>query len=184
MQVEKGATMRWIMVLALTGLAGGAQAQVAGLTLPVEGQVILWDMGAMPPQALSAALPPTIAAGQCYILKANTLRLQGAANGCLEFYVYHGKLDALPTLSASGRIGFNNRVPDQAYRGLQLDGVTTITDCGERSDCDTLFITAFANKEVAAKAMAAAREGRQVTLHGREIWHLESRDIIVEDLRP
>ena len=67
------------------------------------------------------------------------------------------------TTSATGRIGFNNRAPDEMLRGLQLNGVTGIADCGERDDCDTLFITGFTTRAVAYAAMAAAREGRAVT---------------------
>ncbi len=42
--------MRWILALVLVVGAGAAQAQVAGLTLPADGKVVLWDMGTMPPR--------------------------------------------------------------------------------------------------------------------------------------
>ena len=176
--------MRWILALVLVVGAGAAQAQVAGLTLPADGTVVLWDMGTMPPRPLTAALPPAISPGRCYIMQGSSLHLQATGGACLDYYLYRGALDKLPQISATGRIGFNNRAPDEMLRGLQLNGVTGIADCGERDDCDTLFITGFATRAVAYAAMAAAREGRAVPLTGRELWHLESRDIIVETITP
>ncbi len=155
--------MRWILALVLVVGAGAAQAQVADLTLPADGKVVLWDMGTMPPRPLTAALPPAISPGRCYIMQGSSLHLQATGGACLDYYLYRGALDKLPQISATGRIGFNNRAPDEMLRGLQLNGVTGIADCGERDDCDTLFITGFATRAVAYAAMAAAREGRAVT---------------------
>lgn len=176
--------MRWILALVLMIGAAAAQAQMAGVTLPADGRMMLWDMGTMPPRPLTAPLPAAIGPGRCYVLQGGSLHLQATGGTCLDYYIYRGAVEGLPPISATGRIGFNHLPPDQLRRGLQLNGVTGITDCGARTDCQTLFISGFTTRALAFAAMAAAREGREVTLKGRELWHRESRDIIVEAITP
>ncbi len=94
--------MRWILALFLAVTACGAQAQIAGLTLPVDGRLLLWDMGAAPPRVLTAPLPSTFSAGRCYILDGNSLHVQRSA-ACLDYYVYRGALDPLPRLAVTAR---------------------------------------------------------------------------------
>lgn len=173
--------MRWILALFLAVTACGAQAQIAGLTLPVDGRLLLWDMGAAPPRVLTAPLPSTFSAGRCYILDGNSLHVQRSA-ACLDYYVYRGALDPLPRLAVTGWMSFNGRAPDADHLGLQLDGATGLGGCAPGTDCSRIAIAGFASRDVAADAMTAARNGRRVTLTGREIQRHNSRAIIVQRL--
>lgn len=168
--------------IGLIGSAAIAQ-ESSGVSLPVEGRMSVWDMRADPPVAIAENLPDGVVPGLCYERTGDKLMPQPGA-ACLDYYTSSRSLDELEQFSATGRLSFNGLQPDYALRGLELQGVEGIKDCGERDNCDVLYIAGFANAELTAQAMEAAREGRIVTVNGRKTWQAESVDMIVEAIEP
>ncbi len=157
-------------------LSGPAFAQ-DGVALPVNGQLALWDMQTDPPAEMADPAADAVA-GACY-----DAALQPAGVNCLSHYTHPAPADAA-IFTAMGRTAFNDIIPDYAFRGLELRDVDGITDCGERDGCDTLYIAGFTDADLTVQAMEAAREGKVVTLTGRQFWNAESIDMIVEALDP
>lgn len=165
-------------VLAALLAATGAQAQ-QGLVLPTQGGLHLWDMAADPARRLTGPLPRTAKAGACYALTDDRLVPQDAS--CLDYYVLDSAGDHGP-MQARGRMAFNDTDPDPAHRGLQLSDAKGVEDCGERDNCDVVYIAGFADAELAAKAMQLARDGADVMLTGQGVWNMESVDMIVQSV--
>lgn len=171
-------------VLALLPATSLIAQERAGLALPVEGQIALWDMQADPPIALAQNLPGSILPGTCYQMSGNKLTPLQSATACLDYYTSPGDLSSRERFSATGTMAFNDHAPDYALLGLELRGVQGIEECGERETCDTVYLAGFANDRLTAQAMEAARAGQRVTLTGRKIWNAESVDMVVERIKP
>lgn len=172
-----------LTLVVLQGAPATAQ-EGAGIALPVQGKVALWDMRSDPPAALTGDLPDGVVAGACYDLSGSQMTPQQPATACLDYYTFAQSLDGMEEFSATGRIAFNDIAPDYAFRGLELRGVEGIVDCGERDSCDTVYIAGFADAQITAQAVAAARADQTVTLIGRKFWNAESIDMIVEQIKP
>lgn len=174
-----------MLATALAALSASAvMAQETAIALPVNGQLILWDMGRDPPAASGRTLPADAIAGGCHPVSRRIVRTPLPTLACLGYYTSDQPLGRLEPFTASGRIAFNDVAPNLAFRGLELRGVEGIGECGERDDCSTVYLASFANIDVTAQAMAAARTGRRVTLIGRKVWNAESIDMIVERVIP
>ncbi len=149
----------------------------SGVALPVEGKMQLWDMQAEPPRRISEALPDQVSAGSCYSLSGTVLTDQGKT--CLSYYVTDAQGDQA-AFRVTGKMSFDDQTPDLAYRGLRLTEASGMADCGERDDCQTLYIAGFRTDALVDKAVELARNGCGVTLAGKGIFNLESVDLIVD----
>ena len=169
-----------LAIIALLPLLATAQQRI-GIALPVEGQLQVWDMAPSPPEQIGVLASHDAMPGQCYHGEGRAWT-KADTQQCLAYYVRDPALGELAAHTISGTLTFNQRTPNEAYRGLQLNGVQGVDDCGERANCDTIYIAGFATPELAAKAMQAARQQRKITAYGTRIWNRESIDLIVERL--
>lgn len=171
----------WVsLCIVLAGVSAAVAQAQPGIALPSGGAIYLWgiaDAGAT--RALAGPLPDAIQPGTCHWFENGTLVSEPDKPSCLSYYVYEIAPQDAPRLSLSGHIAFNNRAPDLQYRGLELRGVSGVESCGERDNCDTLYIVGFEKKALVDQAMRAARSGKPVTVSAQQVWNMESLDLVI-----
>lgn len=176
------------LCIVLAGVSAAAAQPQPGIALSSAGAIYLWDIAdAGATRELAGPLPDAIQPGTCHWFENGTLVSEPDTPSCLSYYIYEIAPQDAPRLSLSGHIAFNNRAPDLQYRGLELRGVSGVESCGERDNCDTLYIVGFETEALVDQAMRAARPGKPVFVSAQQvnprIWPSAPSRSWIEDRR-
>ncbi|WP_299649461.1 hypothetical protein [uncultured Tateyamaria sp.] len=66
--------------------------------------------------------------------------------------------------------------------GLMAADVQGIAHCGERDRCDQIFVRGVLEADLIAQFVDAAQKGRRMRVVGPAVWHLESIDMVIENV--
>lgn len=177
--------MKVLTVLALLAAVAGQAAAQDLAAFPTEAGIALFDTGPMPTEAATEVHGSVqgATAGTCYASVGDGRLRATSGLDCLSYYLRPVEQGGRP-LTVTGRLGFTGQEPDPFLLGLQLTEAEGLDYCGERPDCDRLLITGAADPSVLAELMATARQGIRVQIEARELWNLESVDLLVTDVSP
>lgn len=176
---------QWI----LTGVACvgfGAMAAADGLlALSGDDGVAFWDTSIYPAEARFSGLEGGVP-GVCYELSDNRLAAADDVTACLDHMrlgtdVITGgadRYDIIGTLTA--RPG----AVDDFSTGFALTGVAGVDYCGERENCDEIYVLGASSDAALAAMAAAVRAGARVRVQGPGVWNLESIDIVIDQIDP
>lgn len=174
------------LAIVLMGCAPMATTAQDLLALPGDGGLAMWNTGVEAPIAQFNGVAGGVA-GTCYSYSAASGSLSSArdAVGCLDYLVLPAE-----TLNVSqdpyaitGVVTFMSDPISDFYKGFEVTGVTGIDYCGEREDCDRIFIQGVTSPDLLAPLVAAAQSGATVSVTGPAIWNLESIDIVIDGIR-
>lgn len=176
-------------LLAIVGVMFGAQAAQADSLLALSGDdgLTLWDTSQTPPVAQFSGIKGGMA-GTCYELSDNGRQLNVAANaaGCLSHLVKSGEIvtGGADTYDIVGVLAALDGPLNDYSQGFVLTQVKGIDYCGERENCDEIYVIGVTSSAVLQAFAQAVRSGQKVRLRGSGVWNLESIDIIIEDISP
>lgn len=166
----------------------GPLAAQAGdlLALPGASGTDFWDTTATPPVPIFKDVKSG-APGTCYVRQSKQKLVPDQSDfSCLTYLVQDKNVvtGGAAVYQISGQIVPMSRGIDEVFQGFALKGVKGVENCGERSNCDTIFIAGVTSRSVLKSFSEAVRTGSRVSVKGPGVWQSESIDIVIQDISP
>ncbi|WP_247129843.1 hypothetical protein [Loktanella sp. F6476L] len=182
----KEKTMNYLPLAAIAiCLPLASQAQDL-LALPGPDGLNMWDTAGSGPATLKLQDIAGGQAGTCYSYSASagTLTQSNQPIGCLNYLVLPPQNISTqePPYAITGQIEFMEEPLNETYNGFKISGVSGVDYCGERDGCDEIFVRGVTNPDLLTPMIAAAQFGEKVRVTGPAIWHLESIDIVIDNI--
>lgn len=177
-----GRQMAWVVAYGMALIGSAAQAESL-LAVPDGATLTLWDTTKYPAMAAVTGLTGGTA-GACYQRDGQRFVPDSDITACLS----HMRIgDTLITGGADrydiiGVIAPLDGPVNDFSTCFVVTGVQGVDNCGERGNCDDIYVLG-ARGEAALRGFAAAvRSGARVRLQGPGAWNLESIDIVIEHI--
>ena len=173
-----------IAALALMAAASAAQAQSL-LAVPDGAKLTLWDTSTDPAFARFADVKRGTPGG-CYVVNGAKITPDSDATACLGHLRMEGDLvtggaDPYDIIGVVRALD----VPLSDYsQGFVITGVRGVDYCGERENCDDIYVLGVRGDAALTRLAQAVRSGNEVRVQGPGVWHLESIDIVIERISP
>lgn len=169
-----------LAALALMVATSSAQGESL-LAVPDGGKLTLWDTSADPAIARFSGVEGGTAGG-CYVVNSGKITPDSDVTACL------GHLRTGSDLVTGGAdpydiVGVVRALdgPLSDYsQGFVITGVRGIDYCGERENCDEIYVLGVRGDAALTSLAQAVRSGKTVRVQGPGVWHLESIDIVIE----
>ena len=173
-------TLAALALLALSSTAAQAESLLA---LKRDGGFTYWDTSKTPPVARFEGVKKG-KAGVCYRANGKRLAVDPDPTACLG-HLRLGKLASIDgPMDIVGRVKPLNRPVNDYFRGFKVTGVKGVEYCGERENCDEIYILGVRNDAALQALVKAARSGKKVRLKGAGVFNLESIDLAVDQISP
>lgn len=119
--------------------------------------------------------------GLCYRRQNDGFEPSGSLD-CYRSYMIDPDRMPLESAALKGVAEFTGGELDEYFRGYNLRDVAGVDYCGERDDCDRIYIAGFGDETAIRRWLEALEAGCVASVNGVWVWNLESRDLIVQDV--
>lgn len=103
---------------------------------------------------------------------------------CFRYYISKEDSSNQELISVIGNPSYTFEGVNDFFRGYKISDVDGIEYCGERDDCENVFIFLFTSEQVIKSWISAINTNTpcRIEVKGYWIWNLESIDLIADEV--
>lgn len=102
---------------------------------------------------------------------------------CYGYYILEQPDAKAKPAEAVGIPGFTGGPVTELYKGFKLSGVEGVDYCGERDNCDEIYVVRFASEAAITEWLGVLDKGCKAKVTGTWMWNFESQDLVVAETR-